>query len=263
MIRSKLHKLLAKYPHKHMPRDPFFAFSDEVTDLLAGSSASVNSMKALMEHGLVHLPYPQMTVQFHQVDSGVTWVLWLQELPDGKFNGDLFAHKTDIKMGFMARSTLSVDPDAKECFDVVVKPAQDVLALAERREEVELMADDVGYVSIAGLQMAVLMTHLGGLEREVHDAPEKLNKARRAKGEPPVRTYTYVHVGHVYNQAGERVAYERGGSGRRMPIHMRAGHNRNQFYGEGRALRKLIWIPPVLVNYDGETKPVVEKRVVL
>ena len=33
--------------------------------------------------------------------------------------------------------------------------------------------------------------------------------------------------------------------------------------GTDRAERKLIWIPPVLVNYAGVGKPVLEKRVVL
>lgn len=39
-------------------------------------------------------------------------------------------------------------------------------------------------------------------------------------------------------------------TGRHQPTHYRRGHFRNQVYGAGRALRRPIWIAPVLINSD-------------
>lgn len=257
MIRTKLHEVLERYPHEHMKRDPFFAFDERVAALLTSSKAARSSIEALMEHDLVHLPYPQMTVQFGRAAEGVTWVCWLQELPGStKINAQLFFWAEGV-VGMPCIADVQVDQDNVEHFRVNIRPENRLNAHADRMELIQ----DFGVIICVAITMAVLMTHIGGLEREVHEAPVKLNAARERKGKQAIPRYTYVHVGHVYDSAGKKVDY--GKSGRTMPIHMRAGHNRNQFYGKGRELRKLIWIPPVLVNYDGETRPVVEKRVVL
>lgn len=41
-------------------------------------------------------------------------------------------------------------------------------------------------------------------------------------------------------------------SGRRARPHWRRGHWRRQPFGEKRALRKLIWVMPVMVQHGGE-----------
>lgn len=263
MIRSVLHKVLPVLEHPHMARDPFFAFDEKVTDLLVGNKAAIASIEALMEHGLVHLPYPQMTVQFKRGSGEITWVLWMQEL-DGTFNCELRYHATTHDVADVAcRAKVTPDYDGNHSAGVFKATINlnAVRSAGKSEADKQQMAEDLAPLLCCGVTMAVLMTHIAGLEREEHVPPEKLNAARERKGKEPIRRYHYVHVGHVYGSDGTKHDYNK--TGRRMPIHMRAGHNRRQHFGAGREQTKLIWIPPVLVNYDGKTEPVVEKRVVL
>jgi hypothetical protein len=265
VIRSVLHKVLGSVSHAHMARDPFFAFDETVVELLVESKPAQQSFYALREHGLIHLPYPQMTVQFKRHSSNITWVLWLRERLDGSFDTELFYVHNTGRCEAVSETRISIGEtgDITSMFNVDGSINPDIRFRFSTGGGVSAEETDDMLVSVscAGLMMAVLMTHIGGLEREEHEAPEKLNAARERKGKPPIRRYSYIHVGHVYGSDGTKHDYNK--TGRRMPIHMRAGHNRNQAYGEGHSERKLIWIPPVLVNYDGKTEPVLEKRVVL
>ena len=47
-----------------------------------------------------------------------------------------------------------------------------------------------------------------------------------------------------------------------MPVHMRAGHVRRQHYGADNADTKLIFIPPVLVNFHPGETPKPPKRII-
>lgn len=251
MIRSKLHTLLESYTddtplRRDLMSDPLFLFDDEIADLLLKSKAARQSFDALAEFGHLHLPYLKMTLQFKGTgsSSSLTMFVSLRE-EDGVFWGRTVFMSPDGSAVICEKgTTLKPDRDSFEC-----------TVDGGTRADAQIAA--------AAVIMGVLMTYIGGLDREVVEAPERLNRKRVQKGREPVRGYSYVHVARVVDRSGQ--THERGGStGRHMPIHMRAGHVRQQVYGPERSLRKPIWVPPVLVNYKpGETEgPVIEKRVV-
>ncbi len=70
--------------------DPMYIIAPDILRLLMQSESSIKSIIALAEAGLVHLPYPKMTVQFdRQADDGAvlpgTWFASLRERDDGIF----------------------------------------------------------------------------------------------------------------------------------------------------------------------------------
>lgn len=69
----------------------------------------------------------------------------------------------------------------------------------------------------------------------------KAGKGRSALWSPNV-------VGRGFGTARERAAGESGTGRATVRPHWRRGHLRNQAYGEARALRKILWIEPVLVG---------------
>lgn len=227
--------------------DPMYIIAPDILRLLLQSESSVKSVIALAEAGLVHLPYPKMTVQFQRqsndgVDLPGTWFASLRERDDGMFIVRTAFFKEHYAM-------LCEEPTEIRC----TPTAFDIETHGTHAE---------GLAAAIAVRCACLMVHIGGLDREHVPAPERLNKQRERVGKPPVRSYHYVHVGRVMDRDGNSHDYN--ASGRHMPIHMRAGHVRNQAFGEGRSERKLIWIPPVLVNYhpDAAERPVIEKRIV-
>lgn len=93
---------------------------------------------------------------------------------------------------------------------------------------------------------ARLLLHTKGIGQQIITAPGKLNKNRAASGKAPIPTHTVLRIGKVYDREGKEVQH----TGRHMRVHWRAGHVRRQRVGHGRTGVKLIFIEPVLVNYD-------------
>lgn len=227
--------------------DPMYIIAPDILRLLMHNESSMKSLVALAAAGLVHLPYPAMTVQFNrQGDSGEelpgTWFASLRERDDGVF---------------MVRTVLM-----KPHYVLTCEEPTEVRCTAEAFGIETCGTEAEGYAAAIAVRVACLMTHIGGLDREHVPAPERLNKQREHAGKVPVRAYYYAHIGRVYDRDGKAHDYNK--SGRHMPIHMRAGHTRNQPFGPERSERKLIWIPPVLVNYhpDAAERPVLERRII-
>lgn len=134
--------------------------------------------------------------------------------------------------------------------------------------------------AIAAINVALIMSHMGELDREVID-PTKLNKHRERSGKVSINTHIIVRIGHVYDHAGRKIKIT-DANRRSMPIHMRAGHTKRQPHGKpwledpenavavarmSQAERDgsyhIIWIAPVLVNYeDGAPLPLPKPRIV-
>lgn len=230
---------------------PMFVFSDESMDLLIKSPQAQKSMSTLAEHKLIHLPYPEMLVQWTMTAADSTPVTYFVLFHEK----DNQVRALDITL-FSAHKAVRI---ARKTAVIECKPDQIVVDLADDVPDRHL----AGKVLAFGMQLAVLMQHVGGLDREVVEPQYKLNKRRAAKGKSEIRGYQYVHIGKVYDSSGREHSRTGNGTGRHMPVHLRAGHVRNQFYGKERSQRKLIWIPPVIVNYDsGEEQKQVVKRVV-
>lgn len=260
MIRSQLHKLLELLPKLQLQADrvlggrvklvnffetaPHYVFSEEIVDLLTATESAIKSIETLIECQVLHLPFAEMCLQFPS--PGCTWFAAIEEANDKFYT---------YMIGLQGESYVDLGP-------VVMTPT---LPGPEKPGGFECQGPDLETsVAIAhsiAVRLAVLMTHIAGLEREVHEAPVKLNKARAKQGKIPIHHHEYIHVGKVYDSAGR--AHSRTGTGRHMPIHMRAGHSRTQRFGKGLEESKLIWIPPVIVNYhpDGEQKRY-ERRIV-
>ena len=269
-IRSKLHQLLEaaeKQPRSlrlgkevdaslnALKSSPLYIFSPETTELLISSEASDRSIKALAKMKLMHLPYPKMTAQFRgaRAASEFTYFINLQE--------------HDQRPGCFVGVTSWLHDPSQDCGISLFKINYD-----EAGFEVEVLDSATGIreaeakMAVVGLRLAVLMTHLSGLEREVMPAPEKLNKKRVASGKPAIQAASYVHIARVYDREGRAHNYSE--VHRIMPIHMRAGHIRNARTGKGRTETKMTWVRPCIVNYkpevDGpplEIKPTIKKVV--
>lgn len=244
MIHSKLHKVLEVIddcPLKaDLQRDPLYIFDDHLLDILIQGTSSTKSMIALAEVSMLHLPYPKMTVQWNSASGKGTWFISLRERDNSFY----------ARSAFLFRGTENV---------VVNDQMETVVKLGPQEFEITSSDETVAMGSAIGTRLAVLMIHVAGLDREIVEPPEKLNKQRLKSNKPPVQRYSYVHVSKVYDSSGKAHAY----TGRHMPIHMRAGHVRRQHHGKDNEEVKLIWIAPVLVNYKGdEIKPIIEKRIV-
>lgn len=262
MIHSRLHNLpIESVPPvlwKVIAERPLFVFSQETKDLLLGPQGE-KSVSALIECGLVHIPYPEMIVQFPSNDGEdhpASWIVVLKER-DGLIAAWPMYDAKDV---FWAATGLAaVQPEGREG-----KQGFRVILPEDSRIDSADDAQFLAKICCSAAMLGVLMTHVSGLDRQVIKPSNRLNKSRAAKGKTKIRDYSYVRVGHVYDKYGKAHKHVEGDVRRSMPIHMRAGHVRNQPYGQDRALRKNIWIPPVLVNYKGEAPTTtVEKRVVL
>lgn len=105
------------------------------------------------------------------------------------------------------------------------------------------------------LTVALLILNASGIEREKVKC-DRLNRARSASKKTRIPDHTIIRLGHVYDREG--VAHRVGKSGWKMPVHVRSAHTRQQFHGPGRSLRKPIFVPMKIINYDpasGEEPP--------
>jgi hypothetical protein len=204
-------------------------------------------LKALREFQAARLPFRELVVEFPVELTGEQYFLYMGDDDDGTI--DFIAArlgKDNYVCAPVHARTDPYDPDAPEQlvnFHYLEDPA-----------ESQQLADEFFAVYAA----MVLMPHIKGVEREVHPAPERLNKQRKAKGKPPIREFTRLYIGRVEDANGKSHAY----TGRTMPVHMRAGHTRNQRYGKGRELVKTVYIAPVLVNFKQGDEVPVPRRVV-
>jgi len=105
----------------------------------------------------------------------------------------------------------------------------------------------------------VFARRVKGVDQAFSPAPAKLNKARAAKGKPPVTEFTVMRVGHYYDRAGNKHSMP---TGRTVRVHMRAGHTRGQHYGPKNSLLKTIYVPPTIVNFDPNVEVPMPKRIV-
>lgn len=261
MTASKLHRLYEVSPiTAEKTKDwPLFVFTEEIAQLLANGDSAHKSLEAMIEANVAHLPYPKMLVQYPCGKSGTTCIAAITEHDGGEFRATSF-FLDGVREQYSIPST---GVTFKFAQGYKVTRGDMIKVWIHSRDDIDATVQKA-YAShaVISVRLAVLMAHIGGLEREVVEAPERLNKQRAKKGKTAIRSYSYVHVAKVYDRSGQ--AYERTGTGRHMPVHMRAGHVRTQHFGKGNEDTKLIWIKPVLVNYkpeDGE-KPRIEKHVV-
>ena len=247
---------------------PIFILDSHLLDVIKNANM-LKSLIAMEQMGMMHLPYPKMCLELWE-NTKYRYVIVLEEVVrEGKpaflSSPVEYLHDTGLRAGggeqvvngiMHSRTTFLAgengDIDTTEWLltytDEFVPPRKDLV-------------QHIG----ASLTIAVLCTHIAGIERKKIAADRKLNVARAKHGKSPVRDHVTVRIGHVYDRDGKAVKVT--GKGSKMPIHMRAGYVRNQQHGAGwmeehPELAKLpgntdthhkVWIAPVLVNFDDGT----------
>lgn len=253
-IGTKIHEALQTRPDhpalKGMTRLPHFVIDPEISYLFRSGQAQ-QSVWAMFEADVAKLPYPALLVEMF---TGKPWRYFIQivEAPEPSsflvtlveyVNGAIWPNDFLAQFTFAGGGNNGND-----------RPIWKIVYNDKKR-------DDLNRQGAAAIMIALLMSHTSGLERETIE-PNKLNKARKRNGKSQIPTHVIIRIGHVYDRDGKRVAINESNR-RSISIHMRAGHTRRQHYGPQNSQTKIVWIPPVLVNYkDGSELPLPKPRLV-
>lgn len=233
-IATRLHKAIELAPDEDFlvrcSKLPHYVIDKSLADLLTRGDVR-SSINAMIEADIARLPFPEMVLE---VDTGAARSFVLLEEYQDHFRARMAVMRGD--------EALEVDPDAIE-IELGAEAMQVTTKLGRTHQT---------WMRTAGvcLGIALLMLNIQGVEKEIIEVT-RLNRSRQASGKPSVPGHTLMRIGHVYDRNGNRQGL---GTGRHMAVHLRAGHARRQHHGEGYALTKIVYIPPVLVNF----KPGVE-----
>lgn len=226
---------------------PTYCVDIEVVKLLQRADV-MNTLKALIEAGIARLPFNPMVLEFSPpVDLPSRYFCLLTEKDDKTITSGTARLSRD-------HHELIIGTD-----DYEIELLQEGMVLHNMQAE----KDASGWASVVALSIALLMLNTQGIEKEVIHT-DRINKRRAAHndGRPPIPRHTVVRIGTIYDRSGK--AHSVGGSGRHMPVHLRAGHVRHQHFGKGNEEVKLIYIPPCIVNYREEdgTKPAIPHKTI-
>lgn len=233
-IATKLHQLIegghGEPLYDRMLELPHYVIDDRLVELFQREDI-VRSIVAVIEADVAYLPYHEMVVEYDVKGERTFRVLArLRETTPG-VNGDFLA---DIVLHTEGMTSITREP-------VRMRTATDPAGI----DVAETWSKSDQVTAAFALMIALLMLNIQGIDKEVIE-PERLNKSRKASGKPGIPRHTLLHIGTVLNSEGHGVRF---GEGRHMPVHLRAGHVRHQAHGPGMTERKLIYIPPVLVNF--------------
>ena len=226
LIKTALHKFVEMTGGEE-PRfsgHPHYVIDQSLIDMMTRADVQ-SSISAMVEAEIARLPYPKMVVEFELTNDARRFVVLEEQ------GGSLAACVATLYRNRMV--TVSDSP-------IAVHVTASQIAVASGAGE------DARAVGLA-TAMALLLLNTKGVSKDVID-PERLNRARIAKGIPPVPKHTVLRIGTVYSRDGAEHTVGGGGT-RTMAIHMRAGHTRSQPCGPGNLDRKIIYLPPVIVNY--------------
>jgi hypothetical protein len=196
-----------------------------------------SSIQALIEAGIMKLPFSPMFMEFDITNSG-RWFVLIEE--DGKDEESKFICQTF----FLHRATDICIYSSK---DITIQTGHEgFLAYNCKKQE-------DGYAAICAASMALLFLNTRGIDKVYIEAPEKLNKQRVNKGREAIPSVTVLRIGTVYDSSGKAS----------LPtnvkrVHLRCAHARRQHYGKNFSEVKWVYIPPVLVNF----KPGMDENVI-
>lgn len=266
-ISSRLHQALEEDPSNPflglMTEYPYFVIEEEMQDLF-NKRTTQESVYAMMKHGVGKLPYPMMSIELWGGSANWRYFLLLAE---GKAK-DTFEFVLIEHQHKQPLNKQMLRMELRASFKYVESTTSDGAQWhIEYRDHVAFATNhrqDILHHCVAALNIALLMSHMSEIEREVIESTKfrKLNKARERNGKPTIQKHVVVRIGHVYDNNGNKV-YLNDGNRKTMKIHMRSGHTRRQRYGKNLEKVKTIWIAPVLINYnDGSELPLPLPRVV-
>lgn len=245
MIATRLHKLVEDGCVDPLLDDMLaaakYCIADDLMEILPRADVQT-SIAAMIEAGVARLPFSPLLLEFRLKPSPMWHFVLLEEI--GNVGTSIRARQI-----YMGPDYSVVSPSRVECS---VHPGLIVVDKASG----ELEAASVGIA----VSIALLMLNIRGVDKQVIETGT-LNRARAKRNRPPIPRHTLLRIGTIYDWKGG--AHRHGDStGRRMPVHLRAGHCRNQACGEGFRDHKVVYIPPVLVNFrPGDAIPVPTKLV--
>lgn len=218
---------------------PKFCIDIDVVKLLERDSVE-KSIMAILKAGIGRLPYSPLLVEFsppHIHDPSRYFILLREHTHEGR--DVIIAHAACLGV-----------------HDTELVVVADAMPMRLTEEGIVVSAlgkdDAMTWAAATGVALALLMLNTKGIEKE-HIHTGRINKARRKAGDgrKPIPEYTVVRIGTIYDRAGK--GHSVTGTGRHMPVHMRAGHTRHQHFGKGNEDVKIIYIPPCIVNFTDES----------
>lgn len=283
-----------------MAEAPLYVLDYELS-LQLDQRALASSITAIYEAGRLRLPFPRMCFELwsnwartpkrdtaspgHEKYAVHRLFVLTDEIAPGVYDLSILEYReadsgNGISMIMRCRMTwVASAPDDQTPIFPPLKPGEDASKLSgfsvrygpelEGLVPVPGLLNKIFHELCIGLSMGIMLVNISGIEREKVQPKASFNRARERSGKPKIPDHTVVRIGHVYNSSGQRVAYDRGATGRQpMRVHMRAAHTRRQQHGpafldtdEGRQYRGLssttethhvVLIDAVLVNYrDG------------
>jgi hypothetical protein len=246
VIHTKLHELKLTAPNEEivdaMIAAPKFVITDPVFELLYREDCK-KAIRATVEAGIAHLPYNPVLIEFGIRASPLRHFVLFAEGAD-----DLILAQA-ATLGDFERTT------GRQEAVVVTHPTEiRIEKTADGRAAFGMtnwVDHDNSHILSTALSCAFLMLNIRGIDKEVIHT-DKINRARAAKrdGRPPIPTHTIIRIGTIYDREGRGHAFDP--SGRHMPVHLRSGYVRGQWFGKGREDYKQVFIPPCLVNYREE-----------
>lgn len=259
--RQRIREALSNVAH--------YVIDQKIADLIATDKVE-KSMRALVKAGIRQLPFDPMLIEMPGLAQGRTFVRLQTHPMDRTYETaltDIYAYAyCTFETGDQEFMVLSLRPGVP----IPVKWDEEgdngfyVAVNADISSEDYKAAEHLGFSVVAAMMTAMFMLNTRGVvtERINHD---KLNKHRIKKGKAPIRDYTVVRVGHVYDNTG--VAHDVTSSGRHMPVHWRSAHVRNVRYGPYNepAKHRQVFIPACLVNFESEDEyiPLPRKEVTM
>lgn len=262
----ELRHLLDDLSDQSVPR---YVFDSELMDMMRTRKDVEKSLRVIHDAGLARLPWPMMTVEWDAIhDKGpVRRIVVLSERSEAErvegedrphpFKARTFDLKRQDGVDKLCVSTcvhyLSFSDDAGPEKDFGVDwcsmPSGFILVSDVTREAAWATAEMEVRVADQALSAAVLLLNTRGIVKEIIEPGEGLRRARARSGKPAIPRHAIIRVGHVYDKTGHGHAVDPDAPRRTMPIHLRAGHTRVQWFGKGRTQQKLVYIEPCIVNY--------------
>ncbi|MCG6115076.1 MAG: hypothetical protein MEQ84_07740 [Mesorhizobium sp.] len=229
MIATRLHflsELVGAEPLvSRMQSAAHYVIGDDLVAVLAREDVQ-KSIIAMIEAGIARLPYAPILIEY-QVAVGARRFVLLDEAQGG----------FRVEGAFLMRDRLAS-----------VSSTRGLLRLGTSGVSLDRCANaEEGAAFVLAAAMALLMLNIRGVDKRLVE-PTALNRARAKRGcKAKIPSHTVVRIGTIYDRSGRHATD--GGSGRTMPVHLRAGHTRMQAFGENFSERKPVYIAPVLVNY--------------
>lgn len=230
-IATRLHQALELAPDDAdlhaIATKPHYVIDRRLTEMFSREDVA-KSITAVIEADVARLPYSELVVEF-EAEEPVRRIVWLREESGNQIDATVIA----LNAGVL---TVTQNPVA---ISIAQIPVPGFVVNAGAASDLDKLA------AVFAAAVALLMLNIQGIDKELVTT-EALNKARAARGKPSIPRHTILRIGTIIDRLGNKVGY---GDGRHMPLHLRAGHVRHQAHGPKMTERKLIYIPPVLVNF--------------